>query len=69
MQQQPFLLTVAYARGLQYWVEKLIPLDFCPLLGSAIELREVVREHVVFTNWDLLQDLGRVNPGAMNQWP
>ena len=43
--------------------------DFCPLAGSVIELREVVREHVVFTNWDLLQDLVRVNPGAMNQWP
>ena len=25
VQQQPFLLTVAYARGLQYWVEKLNP--------------------------------------------
>ena len=28
-----------------------------------------MREHVVFTNWDLLQDLGRVNLGVMNQWP
>ena len=34
-----------------------------------MELREAVREPVVFTNWDLLQDLGGVNPGATNQWP
>ena len=72
VQQQPFLLTVAYGRGQQYWVEKLNPPespDFHLLAGSVIELREVVREHAVFTNWDLLWDLGRVNPGAMNQWP
>ena len=43
--------------------------DFCPLAGSVVELREVVKEHVVFTNWDLLQDLGRVDLRAMNQWP
>ena len=41
--------------------------DFCPLVGSIVELREMVREHM-FTNWDLLQDLGRVNLGAPNQW-
>ena len=72
MQQQPFLLTVTYATGLQYWVEKLNLLespDFRPLVGSVIELREMVREHVMFTNWDLLQGLGRVNPGATSQWP
>ena len=23
----------------------------------------------MFTNWDLLQGLGRVNPGATSQWP
>ena len=70
--QQPFLLTVAYARGLQYWVEKLnLPegSNFCLLAGSVIELREMVKEHVVFTNWDHLRDLGRVDPRAMNQWP
>ena len=38
-------------------------------MGSVIELREVVREHIVFTNWDLLQDLGRANLGATNWWP
>ena len=64
MWQQPFLLTVAYARGLQYWAEKLNPLEgpnFHPLVGSVVELMEMVKEHVVFTNWDLLQDLGRVD--------
>ena len=72
VQQQPFLLTFAYARGLQYWAEELnLPEspDFCPLVGSVVELRETVREHVMFTNWDLFRGLGRVNPGATSQWP
>ena len=72
MQQQPFLLTVAYARGLPYWVEKRNLAEgpnFCPLVGSVVELREMVKEHIVFTNWALLRDLGRVDPRAMNQWP
>ena len=70
--QQPFLLTVTHAWGLQYWAEKLnLPEspDFCPLVGSVIELREMVKEHVMFTNWDLFWGLGRVNPGATSQWP
>ena len=70
--QHPFLLTIAYALGLQYWVEKLNPPespDFHPLVGSVIELREMVKEHITFTNWDLFQGLGRVNLGAMSQWP
>ena len=29
----------------------------------------MVREHVVFTNRDVLQGLGRVNLGATSQWP
>ena len=72
MWQQPFLLTVTYARGLQYWVEKLNLPDgsnFCPLAGSVVELKEMVKEHVVFTNWVLLQDLGRVDPRATDQGP
>ena len=70
--QQPFHLTVTYARGLQYWVEKLNPQegsDFCPLVGSVVELWEMVQEHVVITKWDLLWDLGKVDPMATNQWP
>ena len=72
VQQQPFLLTVTYAQGLQYWAEKLnLPesSDFCPLARSVIELRERVREHVMFTKWDIVWGLGRVNPGATSQWP
>ena len=68
MQQQPFLLTLAYARGLQYWAEMLIPLEdpnFCPLAGSVVELREMVKKHIMLTNWDLLQNLGE----AGNQSP
>ena len=70
--QQPFLLTVAYAKGLQYWVEKLnLPdgSEFCPLAGSVVELREMVKEHVAITNWDLLWDLEKVDLRAMGQWP
>ena len=43
--------------------------DFCPLAGGVVELREAVREYVTFTNWDVLQGLGMVHPGATNQWP
>ena len=41
MQQQPFLLTVVYARGLQYWAGILYPPvdpDFHPLVRSVLEL-------------------------------
>ena len=72
IQQQPVLLTVIYARGLQYWAEKCNSLespDFCPLVGGVVELREVVRDYVTFTNWDVLWGLGAVHPGATNQWP
>ena len=72
VQQQPILLMVAYARGLQYWVEKLnLPEspDLCPLAGSVVELRETVPEHVTFTNWDVLWGLGAVHLGATKWWP
>ena len=36
---------------------------------SVIELRERVKEHVVFTDWDIFWDLGRVNLEVMGQWP
>ena len=70
--QQPFLLTIAYAQGLKYWVEKLnLPEnpDFHPLVKSVIELRERVKEHIVFTDWDVFQDLEGVNLEAMGHWP
>ena len=40
-----------------------------PWWGSVVELREMVKEHVMFTNWDLFWGLGRVNLGATSQWP
>ena len=58
--QQPFLLTVAYAQGLQYWAERLNPpadLDFCPLVRSVLELKERVKEHIVFSKQDVIQGL------------
>ena len=63
MQQQPFLLTVAYAWGLQYWVERLNPpadLDFWPLARSVLELKERVKEHIIFSKQDVIQGLGRI---------
>ena len=72
VQQQHFLLNIAYAQGLQYWAGELnLPEDpdFCPLVRSVIELRKRVKEHVVFTKWDVIQGLGRVNLGATSQWP
>ena len=63
---------VGYARGLQYWAEKLNPPespDLCPWAGSVVELREKVWEHVTFTNWDVLQGLGAVHMGATSWWP
>ena len=59
--QQLALLTITYARSLQYWAEKVSPLrspDLHPLAGSVVELREMVREYVVFNHWDVVQDLG-----------
>ena len=59
-------------QGLQYCAEKFnLPGGpiFCPLVGSVVELRNMVREHIAFTNWDLLWDLGRVDLRAANQWP
>ena len=72
MQQQPFLLTVAYAQGLQYWAERLnLPVDpdFCPLARSILELRERVKECVIFTKQDVIKGLGRIDPGTTSQWP
>ena len=43
--------------------------DFHPLVRSVIEMRERVKGHVMFTKWDVIWGLGRVNPGATSQWP
>ena len=45
MQQQLAILTIAYARCLQYWAEKVNPprnLDICPLAESVKELQQLV---------------------------
>ena len=71
-QQQPTLLTIAYARILQYWAEKLSPPrspDLCPLAGSIVELRETVGEYVTFTHWDVVWDLGAIHLGSASCWP
>ena len=70
--QQPFLLTVAYTQGLQYWVQILNPPvdpDFHPLARSVLELKEMVKEHIVFSKKDVIQGLGRIDLGNMSQWP
>ena len=63
---------MAYAQGLQYWAERLnLPADpdFCPLVRSVLELKERVKEHVVFSKQDVIQGLGRIDPGTMSWWP
>ena len=63
VQQQPLLLTVAYAQVLQYWVEKVRPpalLDYCPLVMSIVELMQHVKGHITFYKWDIFLNLGRI---------
>ena len=60
VQQQPAPLTIAYARSLQYWAEKLsLPrnLDFCPLAESVKELWETVWEFMTLGHQDITQGL------------
>ena len=59
---------ITYPRGLQYWVGKLnLPRspDLCPLVGSVVEQREAVREHVTFNHLDVVQGLGAIHLGSM----
>ena len=63
---------MAYALGLQYWAERLkLPVDpdFHPFVRSVLELRERMKEHIIFTKQDVIQGLGRINPGTASQWP
>ena len=58
--QHLVLLTIAYARSLQHWAEQvslLRSLDSCPLAESVVDLRETVREFIVFNHWDAMQGL------------
>ena len=63
---------MAYAQELQYWAERFnLPADpyFWPLVRSVLELRERVKEHVVFTKQDVIQVLGSIDPGTTSWWP
>ena len=42
--------------------------DFCPLARSVLELKEMVKEHMVFSKKDITQGLGRINLRNMSQW-
>ena len=71
LHQQLTLLMIAYARALQYCVEKFnLPrsADLCPLVGSIVELREAMQEHVTFIHWDVVQGLGAIHLGSTSQW-
>ena len=62
---------MAYIQGLQYWVERFNPpadLGFCPLVRSILELKERVKEHVIFSKQDIIQGLGRIDPGTTSWW-
>ena len=53
MWQKLALLTIAYARSLQYWVEKQsLPRSWNlhPLAESGIELWEAVKEYIIFNH-------------------
>ena len=59
--QKPALLTVTYARSLQYWAEKQSPprhWSLRPLAKSVVELQEVVKEYITFNHQDIIHGLG-----------
>ena len=61
VQEKPALLTIAYARSLQYWAEKQSlsrSWNLCPLVESVIELWEAVKEYVTFNHQDIIWGLG-----------
>ena len=65
MQQQPTLLTIAYAWSLQYWAGKHNPPrnpDFCPLAESVRELQQMVWEFVTISYRDVTQGLEVESP-------
>ena len=63
---------MAYARSLQYWVEKQSPLrsqNLHPLVESVIELWEAVKEHITLNYLDIIQDLGVTDEESPSQGP
>ena len=72
MQQNPALLLMAYARSLQYWVEKQSPLrsqNLCPLAESVVKLWETVKEYVTLNYLDIIWDLGATNEESPSHEP
>ena len=58
VRQWPVLLTIAYARCLQHWVEKHNPPknpDFCPWAECVRELQQTIQEFVNITYQDVMQ--------------
>ena len=63
---------MAYARALQYWVEKFrVPalLDYCPWAMSVVELMQSMKKHIIFYKQDVLWGLGRIVPETANWDP
>ena len=72
VQQKLALLTMAYARSLQYWAEKQSPLEswnLHPLAESVIELWEMVKEYVTLNYLDIIQDLGATDEESPSHEP
>ena len=67
MRQWPVLLTIAYARCLQHWVEKQNLLrnpDFHPWAECMRELQQTMQEFVNITYQDVMQGLAIEKPEA-----
>ena len=72
VRQRPVLLTIAYARCLQHWVEKQnLPRnpDFCPWVESMRELHQTMQEFVSITYQDIMQGLEIEKPEASHLQP
>ena len=72
MWQNPALLMIAYARSLQYWVEKQsLPRsrNLHTLAESVVELQEAVNEYVIFNYRDIIRDLGATHNASPTHEP
>ena len=71
MWQKPALMTMAYARSLQYWAEKQsLPRSWnLHPLAESVKLWEAVKEYVTFDYRDIIWDLGETNKEFPSQEP
>ena len=72
VRQRPILLTVAYCRCLQHWVEKhYLPIsaEACPLARNVRELLQAVDEFMHITARDILEGLDMYQPTKTDQPP